>query len=218
MRCQMVGTIVLLGLVLCIPWQSSAQISVIDTAHLVQNTISAVQNVEMVLNMLLELTPLDELILADGFREDLNTLAQLVNEASGMAWELTSLNAQFDQLFGTGALPDSSLGYALRRSEVAQLVLSGWRYAMQTQTLIKTALRTIDHLLRFIGQIAAVIGNLQVAQTVSQGQQQLAQLLTEANVTRAAFERARATEGADQASSIESLRAIHRNLMTDHPR
>src|SRR5882724_11461587 len=102
MRCQMVGTIVLLGLVLCIPWQSSAQISVIDTAHLVQNTISAVQNVEMVQNMLLELTPLDELILADGFREDLNTLAQLVNEASGMAWELTSLNAQFDQLFGTG--------------------------------------------------------------------------------------------------------------------
>ena len=71
--------------------QAESQLTVIDPANLTQNTISAVQNtitaiyqIESVLNQILELMPLDEIILSAEFIGALEDVAALIAEAQGL--------------------------------------------------------------------------------------------------------------------------------------
>lgn len=201
-----------------IPGAASAQIPVIDHANLVQNTITAVQAVAVVANQVLELTALEDLALAEAFAEDLATLEAIVQEGTQLGWDLQSLQSQILVLFDLNGAPMTSREYAMRQAEISRAIFEGYRYAMQTQTLIRSALRTVHHILSILGQVASAIGNLSVSQGLGQSQAQLEQLLVEANVTRTAYERAQSLEGAAPGVLLQGLQNINEAIAEGHPR
>lgn len=100
---------ILIALVVVGLWTSQGHaqgLPVIDISNLLQNTVQAVQSVLMVANMVLELTPLGEIVLSDTFASDLNDLSTIVKEAQGLSYDLSSLQAQVTTLFDLStALP-----------------------------------------------------------------------------------------------------------------
>lgn len=187
--------------------------------NLVQNTIQAVQAVAMVANQVIELTALEEFALdAADFAEDLAILEAIVREGTQLGWDLQSLQSQVLVLFDPNTAPTTSAAYRERQAQINAAIFEGYRYAMQTQTLIQTALRTVRHLTAILAQVAHAIGNLSVSQGLGQSQAKLEQLLTEANVTRTAFERAQSLEGAAPGVLLQGLHNINDAIAEGHPR
>jgi hypothetical protein len=121
-------------------------------------------------------------------------------------------------LLDLGTAPATSFEYAGRMAEIRMLLFQSYSYAMRTQTLIQTAIRTVEHILSFMGHISEAIGNLTVSQSLGEAHSKLTQLATEANVRQAAFERAESIDAVAPALITESLRNIGRERMADHPR
>src|SRR5262249_20732995 len=85
---------------------------VFDAANLTQNTVSAIQavltTIEAVLieaNQVLELTKLDGLAAAPGLVEDMLLLGQLVEQATGLSYDINSIQSQIDALFNLTTAP-----------------------------------------------------------------------------------------------------------------
>jgi conjugal transfer/entry exclusion protein len=190
---------------------------VYDAANHIQNTISAVQAVLMVANQILELTPLEEIIALEGFVEDIQTLRDLIGQLRGLGWDMNSLDGQFERLFGLEGLPETSAGMAEWQTEVNTIALETRHDAMRVQTLVRTLLRTVDHLIGLMESVAHMIGNLQISQTISQAQQKVAQLLSEGQLTRTVHERAESFQGASDVAETEMLRKINRNIWKSWP-
>ena len=89
---------------------------------------------------------------------------------------------------------------------------------MQTQTLITTALRTVKHMSAILEHVGQAIGNLTASQTLGESQTKLTQLLTESNVQRSAFERAKSLEGSAPGVMLQGLYHINESIMEGHPR
>jgi conjugal transfer/entry exclusion protein len=188
---------------------------VYDAANHVQNTITAVQAVLIVLNQLIELTALGGIL---DYAEDLALLAELASEASAIGFDLASLQSQILVFFDIANAPATSFEYAGLAFEIRSRISQAYMYAMRVQTLINTALRTVEHILAFMAHVGEAIGNLTVSQSLGEAQSKLAQLATEANVRQAAFERGRSLEGAEAPMLIQSIRNINDAQMADHPR
>jgi conjugal transfer/entry exclusion protein len=204
--------------VLCVglaPSVAFAQLPVIDSANLTQNTITAVQSVLIVLNQLIELTALEGLM---DIAEDLAAISALASEAAALGFELGSLQSQVLVLFDLTTAPATSFEYRIRAGKIRLMLLQSYSYAMRTQTLIMSALRTVEHILAFIEHAAAAIGNLTISQSLAEAQAKLQQLATEANVRQAAFERAKSVEGVSPGVLIQSIININEAQMADHPR
>lgn len=215
--------ILVLWLVLCLaPYLTFGQtpgLPVFDFANWVQNTISAVQAIAIVANQIIELTALEELVLDSAeFAEDLATLEAIVQEGTQLGWDLQSLQSQILVLFDLDRAPATSVEYRERQAEIFRAIFQGYRYAMQTQTLIRTAIRTVHHIVGILGQVASAIGNLTVSQGLGQSQAKLEQLLVESNVQRAAFERAQSLEGAAPGVLLQGLHNINEVISEGHPR
>src|SRR5712691_4121016 len=126
MRRTILIALVVLGLWAC---QVQAQgLPVIDVSNLLQNTVQAVQSVLMVANMVLELTPLGEIVLGDEFTEDLSALGAVVEEARGLAYDLASLQSQVTTLFGLDNAPSSSRELRQRLAEIRRVVFDSYVY------------------------------------------------------------------------------------------
>jgi len=191
---------------------------VFDPAVQWETAITAVNTASMVFNQVLDLTPVDEVLLASGdFQEDLDELTHLADEAMGLSWEAAQLSRDYARLFGAENLPDTSYLYALRRAEVTIYLLDGYHYAMKTQTLLKRTVHVVNRMLAFVDHISAYLGNLQGLQRANEASQQLAHLAAQANLQRAAFERAQSMRDANDISSEESLRRINRNFWKTWP-
>jgi hypothetical protein len=197
------------------PIPGGGALPVIDTANLVQNTITAVQAVLIVANQLIELTALEGL---QDISEDLALIAALASEASAIGFDLGSLQSQILALVDPAAAPATSFEYRILSGEIRVLMFQSYAYAMRTQTLIMTALRTVDHILAFIEHASAAIGNLTISQSLAEAQSKLQQMAAEANVRQAAFERAKSVEGVAPGVLIQSIININEAQMADHPR
>jgi conjugal transfer/entry exclusion protein len=148
----------------------------------VQNTITAAQSILQVAHWVLEQTPLDELTMATEAMADLEALEALVRDARGLSWDLAGIAAYFDRWFSPANEPSSSAEWWVRQSDFQHLVREGYRYAMQTQTLIQSVARTARRLIAFADRIRGIIGNLQGSQQLADADHKLAQLLSEAQV------------------------------------
>ena len=203
----------------------SAQLAVIDTANLFQNTVTAVQTtisaVEAVIHTakwVIEQTPLDELALGGEWAADMAQLEALVRESQALGYDVGSLMSMVNTLFSLDSAPDNTTDLQLRSVEIRRQVSLGYIYAMRTQTLIQTAIRTVNHLLRIYEQIDALLGNLSGQQNLAQHLTKLVQLETEAKVTSTAFQRAQSLERITEPLILESLERINTNIMRTHPR
>lgn len=192
--------------------------AVFDIAVEWQAAITAIQTTAIAANQILDMETFGDLVLdTSDYATDLQELSALLVDAQGLAWDVTALMAQYEYYFGLEGLPDTSDLYALRRHEVRVLVMDGYRHAMRMQTLVMRTIQVMQRLLAFVQRIGRVIGNVQVAQTVSEGLQQLNATALQAHAIRTVFERAQSLERADEASSIESLHVINKNIWRHWP-
>ena len=103
------------------------------------------------------------------------------------------------------------------QTEVRTMALESRHDAARVQTLLRTLRRTFDHVLGLMESVASMIGNLQIAQTISQAQQKVAQLLSEEQLTRTVHERAETIDGAIDVSETEILKKINCGLWKSWP-
>src|SRR5215831_5191439 len=144
-----------------------AQLAVIDVADIAQNTITAIESVLTTIqailieaNQILELTPLDGIATAGGIAEDMALLGQLVEQAQGLSYDIGSIEAQITSLFNLDTAPDTRDGLTERLAQIKQLKYQCYSYATKVQTLLRTALRTVDHLQGLLDTLASIVGNL----------------------------------------------------------
>jgi conjugal transfer/entry exclusion protein len=197
---------------------ASAQLPVIDAANLTQNTISAVQSILIVANQLLDLLAVDAFVLDDGtFMDDLATLQGLAANVQGIGWDLESLEAQITTLFALENAPDNTSDLTAHIQQVRGSVWQAYVDAMRVQTLLRTIIHTVNHIIGVYGTIQNLVGNLQGAQAAGQYQAKMNQTLAELQAQTATFERAKSLEGIDGPFIEQSLANIDQAILADHP-
>jgi len=215
-----------LSLVCLLLWASLAtpQALVYDPVNFVENAISAVQavltTIQTVLieaNQILELTPLDDVMVAGGIAEDMAMLGVLLEQVEGLSYDLNALEAQIASLFALDTAPETRDGLTERMAELKRLKFASYRYAAKVQTLLTTAARTIEHLTGLLDTVAALIGNLQGNQTHGQFQSVLGKHAANMQVQQAAFQRAQTVDKLSEALIIESINRIQARRMEDWP-
>src|SRR5215510_11767025 len=215
--------LVCLGLLL-FKGQSESQLSVIDETNLVQNIITAVEMVLSVIqevlieaNQVLELTPLDDIAVAGGIAEDMALLNQLVEQAQGLSYDIGSIESQVTVLFSLDTAPDTRDGLTERLAQIKQVKYECLLYATRVQTLMRTALRTVEHLQGLLDTLSALIGNMQGNQTHSQITTVATKHLANLDVQIASYHRARTVDKLSQDLIIESVTKIQIRRMEDWP-
>jgi hypothetical protein len=210
---------VLIGLmVLGLSGVAAAQLPVIDAANLTQNTISAVEAIFQSAQWVIDLTPLESYEIAEAYAEDLAVLQELAGEAQAIGIDLASVQAQLDGLFSLEAAPTTSFEFRERVGEINYRIWQVYGYAMRTQTLINTAVRTVEHIMGLIETVAELLGTLSVQQNLHQQIGKLHQLQAEANVVTTALAHAQSTEGLVPGVLYQGMQNIVDEMMSDHPR
>jgi conjugal transfer/entry exclusion protein len=175
-----------------------------------------VKTTETVANQLLDLEELGAWALDDGtWAEDLQQIQEIVSQAEGLAWDVESLNAQITQLFGLDSAPMTSLEFRERQAEIRRYLYQSWSYAMRTQTLIRTLLSTVDHILGLYDSVQGIIGNKQGLQTMAQYQAKIVQTLAEMNLHTAAMHRAQSVQGINDPLIAQSINNINHGVLDD---
>ena len=209
--------------VLCTP-VVHAQLAVVDVANLGQNTITAIESVLTTIqailieaNQILELTPLDDIAVAGGIAEDMALLGQLVEQAEGLSYDMGSLQAQLDSLFNLDTAPDTRDGLTERLAEIKRQKYLAYSYAARVQTLMRTALRTVEHLQGLLDTLGAIVGNMGGNQTVGQFHAVSSKHLANLDVQMASFQRAQTVDKLSEALIIESITKIQARRIADWP-
>lgn len=199
-------------------------VPVYDNANYIQNFITAVEAVLTTIqaylieaNQILELTGLDDIGVSSGIAEDMRLLALLVTQAEGLSYDISSLEAQIQSLFGLDAAPDTLDGLKERVAEIKRIKFLAYSYAARVQTLLKTAARTAEHLVQLLDTLSAVLGNKQSHQTHSQISTTSAKHLANIDVNLAAFQRAETIDKLAEALIIEALTKIEQRRIDDWP-
>jgi conjugal transfer/entry exclusion protein len=209
--------------VLCTP-VVHAQLAVVDVANLGQNTMTAIESVLTTIqtilieaNQILELTPLDDIAVAGGIAEDMALLGQLVEQAEGLSYDIGSLQAQLDSLFRLDTAPDTRDGLTERLAEIKRVKYQSYTYAARVQTLMRTALRTVEHLQGLLDTLSDLIGNMQGNQTHAQLTTVASKHLANLDVQMASFQRAQTVDKLSEALILESITKIQARRIEDWP-
>ena len=206
----------------CTP--ASAQLAVFDAANFGENIITAIQSVLTTIqtilieaNQILELTPLDEIAVAGGIAEDMALLGQLVEQAQGLSYDIGSIETHIQSLFNLDTAPDTRDGLTQRLAEIKQVKYQCYTYAAKVQTLMRTALRTVDHLQGLLDTLSALVGNMQGNQTVGQFSAVSSKHLANLDAQMASYQRAQTVDKLSEALIIESINQIQAKRMEDWP-
>lgn len=206
-----------LVLLVSVPRPAQSQQLVLDLLNLAENTIAAIQAVLEVANQILELTALGELILGDGFDDDMSALGELIADGAGLAYDLSSIEAQINSLFALGSAPSGTRALRERINQIRQIKWQAHSYAMRTQTLLTTTQRAIQRLQRMVSTILDYVGNQQANQTISQIDTTISEQLAKLQVHTAAWQRSESLERMEQQLVMESLQNIDEAIMADWP-
>jgi conjugal transfer/entry exclusion protein len=166
----------------------------------------------------LDLTPVDELILDLAYSNELSQLGTIVTEAQGLAYDVGQLRVQVSSLFGLETVPRSTGELGVRMAAIRQVVFDSYSYALRTQALLCTVMSTVEHLSRLGSAIGSVLGNMQSQQVLAQTQATMGRTLATLQVQMATFDRAQTVERLTQPMLEQSMDAISEATMADHPR
>jgi conjugal transfer/entry exclusion protein len=207
-----------LFLLLCLPHRAHAQALVLDVANLAQNVIQAVQTVLIVANQVLELTGLDEIVLADGYEADLEALTEIITTAQGLSYDLGALQGQIQTLYALESAPTNMRELALRLTQIRQVVFATRVQSLRTQTLLMTTLSTVRHLMSLVNQIGDFLGNMQGNQTMAQFEGTLSKQLAMLEAQTTTFQRAETVDKLTEPLLQKSLENITEQVSVDYPR
>ena len=183
-----------------------------------QSTLTALSTAQSAANSILDLTPLDEMIMASGIIEAAAQLADIMAQIEGLDNDVQSLQRQITALFGLETAPASPSALRERLAEIRRLRWQCYSYAMRLQTLIRTALRTIQHVATLVNSIRTFLGAKQGMQTLTQVAVSSNTTLTILAAQTAAFQRAASVDKMEELLTIESLQRIQADMMSDWPR
>jgi len=169
-----------------------AQIPVTDALVGAQTTISAIQNVitatNMVLsvaNQVLELTPLDEILIAGEIVEDLALIGAILEDAQGLMQDVQALQ----NLFNPYAIPRTLPAMRQRITAMDEAISHARSYALKAQRLVTTLLSAVRHLIGLVEGIQALTGNMSSNQTLLQVETTISKILTTLTVQAASQQR-----------------------------
>jgi hypothetical protein len=213
--------------VLSLPAAVSAQLGLIPGAgtpvrevgqNLVLNGIQAAEAVFQSAEWILDLTALEGFLFPAAAAENLAQLTALVEQAESLSWGWSNNQALLNELFNPEGAPATSFEFRERVTAINRTLFETYGYATDTQNLLLTAIRTVEHIFGFIETVSGLEGKLSVQQTLAQQLGKLHQLHTEANVQRSAFERAKSLEGVTPGVLQQGIYNITDEMMRDHPR
>jgi P-type conjugative transfer protein TrbJ len=211
-------------LLLCVP-AAHAQLVVVDPSNLVQNTKTAIEStlttIETILieaNQVLDLTHLKGLSAQAGIVQDMALLGQLVTQAQGLSYDLSSLQTQLTSLFDPATAPDTRPALTVRLAQIQAVKFQCYSYAARVQTLLQTSLRTVQHLQSLLDTLSALVGNMQGNQTVGQFSAVADKHLANLDVQIASFHRAETVDKLSEALITASIAKIQARRMADWPR
>jgi conjugal transfer/entry exclusion protein len=200
------------------------QLPVIDASNLSQNIITAAESVLTTIEAViidaqgvLNLTALDGIATAGGLLEDMQLLGRLVEEAQQISIDVDSLQAQINGLLHIESAPDTREGLTARLAEFRRLKQDTYSYAARVQTLMRTALTTVNHMRLLLETLAQLIGNLQGEQLLAQHAAAMHKHLANLQVQQAAYHQAQSLDKLAEAVTIESTRKIQARRMEDWP-
>jgi hypothetical protein len=203
--------------VLMLPPPARAQQIVEDPFNLIENTIQAIQLILTVANQLLELTGLDEIVIQDGYAEDIGTLTDMVTEGTALMGDVGTLKAELMVLFDLHTATNTSLTLEARLVEVRQTVFTVRVYALRTQALLVTLTSTARHLQGLVAAIGDYVGNKQGTQSLNQSMAVLNKTQATLATQTAAYQHAEVLAKMEEPLIIESLRRIHAAQHADWP-
>jgi hypothetical protein len=201
-----------------LPFLGGPGLPVYDEANHLQNTISAFEAVFQSLQWVIDLTPLESFEISQAYAEDLALLRALAEEAAAIGLDLAGVQAVLEGLFSLEMAPTTSFTFRERVGAINVRLYQVYGYAMRTQTLIATAVRTVEHIMRLIETVAGLFGKLSVQQNLHQQLGKLHQLQAEANLVATALAHAKSNEGLIPGVLTQGLYNITDAMMADHPR
>src|SRR5258708_28360 len=137
MTSRMTGILLLSALVGLHPINVQAQgVPVYDNLNFIQNVITAVQAVFILANPLLELAGLDSIETGDDLSEELETLARIKEEASGLLADVANIQRQITALFDLKTAPKSASELRKRMAEIRHYLFKVYVDAIRTQSLM----------------------------------------------------------------------------------
>ena len=215
----------LVGWLLLGPRVSWGQLIVEDPANLLVNTWTSVQTtlttIEAVLQtayMVLELTGFDEGSLDAEFFTDLNELQGIVGESAALMRDVQSLRQQVIHLFDLEAAPNNTTEAIARLQEIGRAINEAYLVAMEVQTLIRTAVHTVQHVRQLIARIQAFLGQKQALQNLNENTATLARVQATQLAVTTAMARAQATQGMEKALVQQMTINITIEVMADWPK
>ena len=206
--------------------QASAQgLPVIDVQNLAQNaitsvqsTISAIEEVFQSAQTVLELKPLGGIVVGGGVAEDMKLLGLLVEQAQGLSYDYAAIQSQITSLFALSTAPATRSALTERLATIKNLKLKCYTYAAEVQALLRTSLRTVQHLQSLLDTVGKLVGNMQGNQTAVQAQTVMAKHLANLDAQMAAFQRAEVIDKLTEGVIIESVITIQTRRIADWPR
>jgi hypothetical protein len=176
-----------------------------------------VEAVAQTANMILELTPLDEIAIAGDFAEAMGLIGALIEEGQGLMGDAQQAQAQITALFQLDTAPRNLQDLNERVGAIKEVLFESRVYAVRVQTLISSINSAVGHIIRIVELVGGLIGNMQ-------GNQVNAQLLATANLTlatqaaqAAASQREQVLNKAARSLVVESYRVIEAQRWADWP-
>ena len=206
----------LLVLLLSLPLQARAQVAalVYDPTNWTANMAQVAQSILIVANQILDLTALGDIVIA---ADDVRELAEIIEAASQLRWDFTTLHTQVQVLFNLQTAPDTRAGLTARLADIKALLYESRVYAMRTQSLVWTIQRTIAHMNSLVAKIEGFVGNLQGQQTIAQMDTTVSKTLALIEVQQAAFQRTDTVDKLSEALVVESVNRINQRRIADWP-
>lgn len=206
-------------LVLSLSGLATAQLPVQEVGeNLILNGIQSAEAIFQSAEWVLDLAPLGEYVFPGCGEEGLGQVAALAEEAEALGFGWSSTSALLSRLFDPAGAPRTSFEFRERVIEINNTLYQADSYAAKTQSLLLTAICTVEQVLGLIETVSGLEGKLSVQQTLSQQLGKLQQLKTEGNVQRSAFERARSLEGLTPVVLQQGMYNVLEEMMLDHPR
>jgi hypothetical protein len=194
-------------------------------ANLTQSTISAVQNVITAAqttliqaNQIIDLTPVRSLTAAGGIVEDIELMCSILQEAEAIQADVQSLERQIAVLLDLEQAPRTRSELDARMAELKKMKQQALTFAFRSQTLIRTLIRTGDHMRALFADVEKLLGNLSGQQRLAEVQQVQNKTLAVLAAQTAAWQRADVVDRATADMVRESMSRIGDQRLADWPR
>jgi len=194
-------------------------------ANLTQSTISAIQNVITAAqttliqaNQIIDLTPVKSLTAAGGIVEDIELMCDIIKQAEALNADVQSLERQISVLLDLEQAPRTRSELDARMAELKAMKRQALTFAFRSQTLIRTLIRTGDHMRALFADVEKLLGNLSGQQRLAEVQQVNNKTLAVLAAQTAAWQRSEVIDRASADMIRESLSRIGDQRLADWPR